>query len=642
MTKQTNKKHNFRKGLALVLVGMTALTTVPMSVAAASLPVEVTSSSVASINKLSTSLTLGVGEAYFTEQGTYKSSNSSVASIDSNGTITAKKIGTTTITGKTARGSQVSCKLTVKAAPTSIKLNTSNFTLGVGESFTIAESTNSGSYAKAFTWSSSNSAVATITKGSANKATIKAVGVGTTTISVTTYNGKTASLTLTVKAAPQSVNLNTGNFTLGVGEKFTIAESTNSGSYAKAFTWSSSNSSVATIAKDKANKAIITANKVGTTNITIKTYNGVTKTIKLTVKKAPTSVTINTGNFTLGVGEKFEIKQNSPSDCYAKGFTWSSSNSSVATVTKGSANRAEVVAKKVGTANITIRTYNGKTATIKVSVKKAPTSVKINTGNLTLDIGKTAEIKQNSPSDCYAKEFTWSSSNPSVATVTKGSANKATVKAVSAGTANITITTYNGKTATIKVTVNGAQKPTDPVTDPTEPPTTPPTDPVTPTEPPTEKVWIVDEPEQVIHRPAYQELGGQMCNDCGLMMICTFFENENSNGYLFNSDLELVMKGDWKTVDKAFDDDGFNHIYTGGVGAYHSVVFWCEMSEDNTSIVRVVPKEESNHWSYSDYWEDCTTIEGIDRLGEKVTLRYIPPKTTIIPEQGHWEYREVK
>lgn len=617
MTKQTNKKHNFRKGLALVLVGMTALTTVPMSAAAASLPVEVTLSSVSSINKLSTSLTLGVGEAYFTEQGTYKSSNSSVASIDSNGTITAKKIGTTTITGKTVYGEKINCKLKVKAAPTSVKLNSGNFTLGVGETFTIKQNSPSNCYANAFTWSSSNSSVATIAKDKANRAIIKATGVGTTTISVTTYNGKTASLTLTVKAAPQSVNLNTGNFTLGVGEKFTIAESTNSGSYAKAFTWSSSNSSVATIAKDKANKAIITANKVGTTNITIKLYNGVTKTIKLTVRKAPTSVKINTGNFTLGVDEKFEIKQNSPSDCYAKGFTWSSSNSSVATVTKGSANKAEVVAKKVGTANITIKTYNGKTATIKVTVKKAPTSVKINTGNLTLDIGKTAEIKQNSPSDCYAKSFTWSSSNPAVATVTKGSANKATVKAVSAGTANITITTYNGKTATIKVTVNGAQKPTDPVTDPTTPitdptePSTPPTtDPVTPTdaptEPTTEKVWVVD-------HPAYLYASRAICNICGADINDNISQHDDYHIALGEGDLfSYGVRSRWCEVkDFVYNSDGYLIGYT---------------------CVETLPQGESPEIPS----DEIQRIEGYNQASEKYyTLRYIP-------EKGHWEYREVK
>ncbi|WP_366925454.1 Ig-like domain-containing protein [uncultured Ruminococcus sp.] len=47
----------------------------------------------------------------------------------------------------------------------------------------------------------------------------------------------------------------------------------------------------------------------------------------------------------------------------------------------------------------------------------------------------------------------WSTSNSSVATVTKGNGNKATITAKSKGTAYIKITLYNGKTAQCKVTV---------------------------------------------------------------------------------------------------------------------------------------------------------------------------------------------
>lgn len=91
------------------------------------------------------------------------------------------------------------CKVTVKPAPTSVRLSTTSLTLGVGETFTITESTNSGSYAKSFTWSSSNSKVATVTKDSGNKAIVKAVGKGTAYIKIKTYNGKTATCKVTVK-----------------------------------------------------------------------------------------------------------------------------------------------------------------------------------------------------------------------------------------------------------------------------------------------------------------------------------------------------------------------------------------------------------------------------------------------------------
>lgn len=90
-----------------------------------------------------------------------------------------------------------------------------------------------------------------------------------------------------------------------------------------------------------------------------------------------------------------------------------------------------------------------------VNVYNAPKSVKLSKTSLTLKKGQTYTISESTNSGSYAnaKNLRWSSSNTSVATVAKGNANKATIKAVKKGTAYITIKTYNGKTATCKVTV---------------------------------------------------------------------------------------------------------------------------------------------------------------------------------------------
>ena len=158
--------------------------------------------------------------------------------------------------------------------------------LGKGETITIYQYSESNSYARNFTWSSSNTNVATVEKTVANKAKITAKNNGTATITIKTYNGKTASCKVTVKNAPSSVTLNVQNVSLKAGSEYIISESTNSGSYANAVNlqWSSSNTSVATVVKTTGNKAKITAKKSGTAVITIKTYNGKTATCKVTVK----------------------------------------------------------------------------------------------------------------------------------------------------------------------------------------------------------------------------------------------------------------------------------------------------------------------------------------------------------------------
>ncbi len=415
------------------------------------------------------SLTLGAGEKYgliktispsnANQSCSWSSSNSRIASVDSNGKVTAKSPGWANITVKTSNGKTASCKVTVKSAPSSVKTNPTSLTLGKGESYTISENTNSGSYAWGFSWSSSNNSVATVKKGSANKAIVTAKGVGTAYIKIKLYNGKTAQCKVTVKNAPTSVKTNPTSLTLGKGETYTISEITNSGSYANAanLKWSTSKSSVATVTKGSGNKAKITAKGVGTAYIKITLYNGKTAQCKVTVKNAPTSVKTNPTSLTLGKGETYTISESTNNGSYANAanLKWSTSKSSVATVTKGSGNKAKITAKGVGTAYIKITLYNGKTAQCKVTVKNAPTSVKTNPTNLTLGKGETYTISEitNSGSYANAANLKWSTSNSSVATVTKGSGNKAKITAKGVGTAYIKITLYNGKTAQCKVTV---------------------------------------------------------------------------------------------------------------------------------------------------------------------------------------------
>lgn len=108
-----------------------------------------------------TSLTLTKGKTYTlktTVTGTNKaiswsSSNSSVASVDKNGKVTAKTKGTATITAK-VDGVSASCKVTVnEPAKTTIKLDKTKVTLGAGEPCTLKATV---SPSQKVTWASSN------------------------------------------------------------------------------------------------------------------------------------------------------------------------------------------------------------------------------------------------------------------------------------------------------------------------------------------------------------------------------------------------------------------------------------------------------------------------------------------------------
>lgn len=100
---------------------------------------------------------------------TWKSSNPSVAIVDSKGKVTGKKAGTTTITAK-ANGKTASCKVTVKK-PT-IKLNKSKATIYTSGTLEL-KATVKGSNSKV-AWTSSNEKIAKVS--SKGKVTAKKTG----------------------------------------------------------------------------------------------------------------------------------------------------------------------------------------------------------------------------------------------------------------------------------------------------------------------------------------------------------------------------------------------------------------------------------------------------------------------------------
>ena len=130
----------------------------------------------------------------------WRSSNTAVATVDSNGEVKAIAGGSATITA-TAGGVSAKCSVTVSVPVTSVSLNKTALNLMVGDTETLtatiypSDATN-----KNVTWKSSNTSVATVQSGK-----VSAVGVGTAQITVTTNNGSkkaTCTVTVTPKGDP--------------------------------------------------------------------------------------------------------------------------------------------------------------------------------------------------------------------------------------------------------------------------------------------------------------------------------------------------------------------------------------------------------------------------------------------------------
>ena len=253
---------------------------------------------------------------------------------------------------------------------TSVTLDSTSMILTEGESQKLTATISpSNADNKKVIWSTDNSSVATVKDG-----VVTAINAGNASITAKSDDGgKTAVCQVTVikKTYPiNSVSLNQSSMEMVEGDESTLVATVSpSNATNKNITWSSSNTTVATV-----NNGVVTALKAGSATITVRTEDGnKTATCQVTVnaKVYPvTSVSLNKSSYTMTEGDQFTLTATvNPSNATNKNVTWSSSNSTVATVNNG-----VVTALKAGSATITVTTVDGgKKATCQVTIQEKST-----------------------------------------------------------------------------------------------------------------------------------------------------------------------------------------------------------------------------------------------------------------------------
>ena len=197
-----------------------------------------------------------------------------MATVDSSGKVTAKGVGTTTITATAADGSKVSKSCTISVTEPTVKVSSIIIrgakSLKKGQSLTLTATVSpSNATNKKVTWRSSNNSVATVS--SSGKVTAK--GAGTAKITATAADGSKVSKSCTIKVTDTkvtSVSIS-GNKRIAVGSKLQLKVKvlpTNAAN--RKVTWTSSNKSVATVTSS----GKVTAKRPGRTVITAKAKDG--------------------------------------------------------------------------------------------------------------------------------------------------------------------------------------------------------------------------------------------------------------------------------------------------------------------------------------------------------------------------------
>ena len=257
-----------------------------------------------------------------------------------------------------------------------------------------------------------------------------------------------------IKVSPDTLTLTKKDETAQLTAKVTPSYADN-----KRVTWQSSDEKVATV--DENGKVTAVGN--GTATITATSVSGsYTAAVSVTVK-IPVEIqklTIEAEKETLTkIGESTELKVKiEPENADLQKLIWQSSDEKVATVDEN----GKVTAVGNGTATITATSVSGSytaavSVTVKIPVEIQKLTIEAEKETLT-KIGESTELKVKiEPENADLQKLIWKSDNEKVATTDENGK----VTAVGNGTAEITVTTEDGKiTASIMITVKVPDEPT--------------------------------------------------------------------------------------------------------------------------------------------------------------------------------------
>ncbi|MBE6069870.1 MAG: hypothetical protein E7211_19580, partial [Clostridium lundense] len=403
-----------------------------------------------------------------TETITYRSENVTVASVDDNGDVTAVGGGTAQIIATASGGRTAQRTVNVTVLPTGVELP-ATMEMSASDHTALTATVRPVNVTQPkLKWTLTGSEYVHVSDGgvvSADAAHISADVTVTVTVSVTaaetTAPSKSATCTVTVHpVAVTAVSLSPARMTLRVGDAPVTLDATvlPDNAAAPELAWTSSSPSVATV--DQA--GVVTPVAAGEATITAKTSNDVSGVCYVTVENVPVErITLTPSALSFRFNDKAHGEQTisaaaTPANATDKTVSWSSSNTSVATVDAN----GKVTMVAPGTASIIARSNGTPSVTAECDVTVTATPVE------TITLNKTAlELNLNPadsvqliaavlPANADDPSLSWSSSAGSIVSVDQ----TGKVTAVSRGTAVITAAAKDGSGVSAVCVVNVWQK----------------------------------------------------------------------------------------------------------------------------------------------------------------------------------------
>lgn len=335
---------------------------------------------------------------------TWSTSNSSIATVDSNGKVTAKRLGTCTITCKLTKYNQrAKCKVKVEKLKSSVGIEKKNIRIGVGQTYRLKNTikTNDTSKPK-LNWKTNNKRIATVN----GKGKIKGKRVGKTKIIATTNDGVKARAVCKVRVIRRVSKFSINKDYVEIYEGRTKKLKTKlkpANATIKKIKWTSGDSNIVRVRQSGKIRAV----SEGNTYVTATTTDGSKKKARCYVKvlkSVPaTSIVVAQSKLTLQRGDStgltYKVLPNGTTDK----LKFASDNKRVVTVNKD----GRITAVGTGDATITILASSGVSSTVNINV------VALNKSSVTMRQYDTETLRVLGASS----NITWYSSNANIATV---------------------------------------------------------------------------------------------------------------------------------------------------------------------------------------------------------------------------------
>jgi len=410
-----------------------------------------------------------------------------------------------TITGQLDVTVSAAALISITLKPTSI----SSLIVGLSSSFTATGLYGEGSdtstqfsidVTTAATWTVDDSTIATVGNTTSTAGQVTGVGKGTANVTATLSGIKATASVSVITATLLSITVSPSTASVRVGKTypFTAKGTFDNGTemdITSSVTWTSSNTSVATISNASGSIGVATGVASSSTAVTITaTLSTISGTASLTVNEAQiVSISIQpatTQTITAGSTQSYTVNavyENGTTSTIQTGVTWTSSNTAVATIAAsaagggfpggGTTGGATATGVAAGNTKITASytssagTTFTDTQTLVVNAKATITAIRLTPSTATIAVGETQtytayEDDSNGNSTALTSGVTLTSNNGTVASVSSGGGagfggggNTLSATGLAAGSSTITASyTSNGTTftATSSLKVNAA------------------------------------------------------------------------------------------------------------------------------------------------------------------------------------------